>query len=146
MLIKYVKIILSFFSKLFGEKRFVNSVKVFLLKKKSINLIQKYPHITESYACILKMFVLMFLLLINILISSGICSTPKLSQEVTSLLFTCKVTQWVPISEYSSRFIIYDPSFIFGRLSREKTPLNLGSFWSYVCISKCVKGWDWIKN
>ena len=50
----------SFFLKLFGEKRFVNSVKVFLLSIKSINPIQKYPHITELYACILKMSVLMF--------------------------------------------------------------------------------------
>ena len=63
----------SFFSKLLGEKRIVNSVKV-------LNPKQKYPHITESYACILKMFVLMFLLLINVLISFGICSTPKLSK------------------------------------------------------------------
>ena len=68
----------SFFSKLFGEKRFLNSVKVFLLNIKSINPLKKYPHITELYACILKTFVLMFLLLINYLISFGICSTPKL--------------------------------------------------------------------
>ena len=67
----------SFFLKLFDEKRFVNSVKVFPLSIKSINPIQKYPHIIESYACILKIFVLMFLLLINALISFGICSTPK---------------------------------------------------------------------
>ena len=45
-----------------------------------IHPIQKYPHITESYACILKIFVFMFLLCeaedegwsINVLIS-----TPK---------------------------------------------------------------------
>ena len=70
----------SFFSKLFSEKRFVYSVKVFPLNIKSINPIQKYPHITESYACILEMFVLMFLLLINVLISFGIRSTPKESK------------------------------------------------------------------
>ena len=70
----------SFFPKLFGGKRFVYSVKVFLLNIKSINSIQKYPHIIEPYACILKMFVLMFLLLINVLISFGICSTPKWSK------------------------------------------------------------------
>ena len=70
----------SFFLKLFDEKRFVNSVKVFPLSIKSINPIQKYPHITKSYACILKMFVLMFLLLINFLIYLGMCSTPKLSK------------------------------------------------------------------
>ena len=70
---------------------------------KSINPIQKYPHIIESYACILKIIVIMFLLceasqsggrrtkdegrceveefkeprLINSLISLGMCSTPK---------------------------------------------------------------------
>ena len=42
----------SVFAKLFGEKRFVYSIKFFPLNIKSINPIQKYPHITESYACI----------------------------------------------------------------------------------------------
>ena len=86
----------SFFSKLFGEKRFVYSVKVFPLNIKSINPIQKYPHITKSYPCTLKMFVLMFLFceaedkgrLVNAQISFGICSTPKESKQVTSLLLT----------------------------------------------------------
>ena len=35
------QIMLSFFSKLFGEKRFVNSVKAFPLNIKSINPIEK---------------------------------------------------------------------------------------------------------
>ena len=88
MSIKYFKNVLSFFLKLFGEKRFVFSVKVFLEIIKSINPIQKYPHIIESYACILKIFLVMILLceaedeerLINTLISLGICSTPKISK------------------------------------------------------------------
>ena len=34
-----------------------------------------------------------------------------------------------PVPAYSSRFITYAPSFIFlGKLSLEKTPINLGSF------------------
>ena len=78
----------SFFSKLFGEKTFAYCVKVFPLNIKSINPIQKYPHITESYACTLKILVLMFLFckaedkgrLINTLITFGICSTPKESK------------------------------------------------------------------
>ena len=37
----------------------------FPLNIKSINPTQKYRHITEWYACILKMLVLMFLLLIK---------------------------------------------------------------------------------
>ena len=41
---------------LFGEKRFVNSVKVFHASIKSINLLQKYPHIIEAHASILKIF------------------------------------------------------------------------------------------
>ena len=88
MSIKYFKIILSFFLKLFGEKNFVYSFKVFPASLKSIKPIQKYPHIIESYGCILKIFVLMFLLLlllllllsINALISLGIFSTPKESK------------------------------------------------------------------
>ena len=42
---------------------------------KTINPIQKYPHIIESYACILKIFAITIDLSINILISLGICST-----------------------------------------------------------------------
>ena len=81
LFIKYFKIISLFFLKLFGEKRFVNSVKVFPLNIKSINPIQKYPHINESYACTLKIFVVMDQEQpINALISLGICYTPKLSK------------------------------------------------------------------
>ena len=61
---KYFKIISSFLSKLFSEKRFVNSVQfnlVFPPSIKSINPIQKYQHI-ESYACILKIFVFIFMI------------------------------------------------------------------------------------
>ena len=87
---------------------------------KSINPIQKYPHITESYACILKIFFATTDLWINILISFGICPTSKLSKWVTLLFNAYKVIQWVPISEYSSRFITYDPSFnLSGGLSLE---------------------------
>ena len=71
---------LSFFLKSLGEKRFGYSVKVFPLNVKSINPIQKYPHITELYACILKIFAITFLLPINFLISFGICSTPTESK------------------------------------------------------------------
>ena len=48
---------------------------------KSMNPIQKYPHITELFACTGKMFPFMLLFPINSLISSGTCcSTPKLSK------------------------------------------------------------------
>ena len=46
---------------------------------KSMNPIQKYPHIIELSACILNMFVLMFVM-INLLISFEVPTpTPKLS-------------------------------------------------------------------
>ena len=90
-IIKYFKIISSFFLKLFGEKRFVNSVKIFPASIKSINLIQKYSRVIESYACTLKIFVFMSSFckaqrkkdrgrLINALISFGIYSTTKESK------------------------------------------------------------------
>ena len=40
---------------------------------------------------------------------------------------------------------MYAPSFTFCKFSREKTPLNLGSF-LYFCNSKFVKGSGGIKN
>ena len=52
---------------LFGEKRFVKSLKVLPASIKLINPMQKYLHIIESYDCTLKIFVFMFLLLINVL-------------------------------------------------------------------------------
>ena len=72
--------ILSFFLKLFGSKRLVKSVKVLPTSIKSINQMQKYPHIIESYACILKIFAATMNLSLNIFIFFGICSTPKLSK------------------------------------------------------------------
>ena len=81
-----------FFLKLFGEKVFAHLIKVFPASIKSINPIQKYSHIIESYACILKISVLMFLLLLLLLINGltyfGICSTLKLSIKVTLSLWT----------------------------------------------------------
>ena len=51
------------------KKDLLIRLKFFPASIKSINSIQKYPHIIESYACILKIFAFMFLLLINTLIS-----------------------------------------------------------------------------
>ena len=55
----------------------------------------------------------------NFLISFGICSTPKLSKYVTCSAFTYNAIQCVPIDLYLSRFIIYAPSFILGKLFPE---------------------------
>ena len=79
------------------KKNFVNSVKVSSASIKSINPIQNYPHIIKSCACILKILAFMFSLLINVLISFRICSTPKVLEYVTSVLRTYKAIQWVPI-------------------------------------------------
>ena len=62
------------------KKRLIKYVNVLPLSIKLINPVQKYPHITESYACILKIFATTIDLSINILISFGICSTLKLSK------------------------------------------------------------------
>ena len=70
----------SFFLKLFGQERLVNSAKVFPASIKSINPIQKYPQIIESYLSIPKIFVFMFLLPINVLPSFRTCSTLKESK------------------------------------------------------------------
>ena len=62
-------------------KKVQNSVQDFPESIKSINPIQKYPNIIESYACILKIFVVIDKeRFINSLISFGICSTPKESK------------------------------------------------------------------
>ena len=54
LLIKQFKIISSFFLKLFGAKIFVYSVNIFPASKRSINPVQKYSHIIESYAFAVK--------------------------------------------------------------------------------------------
>ena len=83
--------------KSFGERRLVKFVRLLPLSIKSINPIQKYPHITESYACILKIFVttvnLSVDLLKNLLISFGICSNPKPSKNVIVLALTYNAIQ-----------------------------------------------------
>ena len=69
---------------------------------------QKYPHIIESYACILNILLLIraialdvvVLLCINLLISLGICYTPKLSKETVYFVLTNKETQCVPVFSY----------------------------------------------
>ena len=55
-----------------------------------MNPMQKYPHITESFACTQKMLAIMFLFLTNSLISSGTSSTPKLSKWTISFLLQIK--------------------------------------------------------
>ena len=122
---KCFNIILSFFLYSWGENKLVYSNKLLPFDMKFINPIQKYPHIIESYSCILKTIILVILLFpMNFLISFGMCLTPKLSKYVIFLAFTYKAMQWVPIDSYLSRSITYAPSFILGKLFLEWAPLT----------------------
>ena len=67
---------------------FVKSVNFLPASIKSMNPMQKYPHITESFACTQKMLAIMFLFPINSLISSGTCSTPTI--EINNFTSTTK--------------------------------------------------------
>ena len=58
----------------------VKSANVLPASKKSMDPVQKQPHITEVFACTQKMLAIMSLFLANFLVSSGTCSTPKLSK------------------------------------------------------------------
>ena len=89
------------------------------------------------YSCILNILLLIraialefFLsLLMNLLISLGICSAPKLSKQTVYFGLTNKETQCVSVFSHSSKFITYAPFLIlFGKLLLEYTPLNLDSF------------------
>ena len=59
---------------------FARSVSFLLASIKSVNPMQKYPNITELFACTRKMLAIMFLFPTSSLISSETCSTPKLSR------------------------------------------------------------------
>ena len=58
------------------------SVKVLPASIKSMNRMQKYPHIIELFDCTRKMFALMFFFIpeLDSLISSATHSTPKISK------------------------------------------------------------------
>ena len=67
-----------FFSFYQGENKLVKSVNFLPANIKSMNSMQKFPHITELFACTWKMLAFMFLFPIKFLISSGTRSTAKL--------------------------------------------------------------------
>ena len=102
-----LRITLSFFLKLCDENKFEQSVKVFSLNIKSINPMQKYPHIFDSWICILKIFFTILLLPINLFISSEMCSARKLSKYGTfTYLHTFYLhTELSNVDLCSSRFI-----------------------------------------
>ena len=57
----------------------VKSVNFLPASIKSMNPMQKYLHITELFPCTRKILAIIFLFPTNLLISSGACPTPKLS-------------------------------------------------------------------
>ena len=109
---------MSFFIYSLAENKFIYFNKLLPFNMKSINPIQKYPHIIESCACILQIFVI-FLFLMNFLISFGICSNPKLSKCVTFLGFAYKGIPWLAIDLYPSTILMYVLSFILDKLILE---------------------------
>ena len=59
--------------------------------------------------------------------SCRIYSVPKESKYRVVFLSINNETQYVHLVRLFSRFMTYAPSFILGKLSLEKTSLNLGS-------------------
>ena len=95
-----------------------------LFSIKLTNPLQKYPLILEymyllNIACILKIFCFNIFIIYKYLISSGLCSTPKVPKHVATLFLAYIATQWVPILTCLLRFIKYVPSFILGKLFLE---------------------------
>ena len=74
--------IIIFFFEIIRRKQTskINQTFIFTSNIKSMNPIQKYQQIIELSACILNMFVFVFLCPINLLISLGTCAKPKLSK------------------------------------------------------------------
>ena len=113
---------------MFGEKRLVKSVKVLLASIESINPIRKCPHITQSYACVLKIFVRPIDLSINLFIYLSIdlfififwnMLNSKISKYVTLLFNAYKGIQWVSNQDTHQDLLHMPHPFLSGRLSLE---------------------------
>ena len=120
-----------------GENKFAYSNKLLPFNMKSIKQIQKYLHIIKFYACVLWIFIIILLFLMNFQTFRDMFNS-KTIKACLIYTFRYKAIQWVSNDSYSSRFIIYVSSFILDKLCFEETPLNLGWFWQYYCISKIV--------
>ena len=68
------------------------------------------------------------------------------NHQSTQLLSINNETNCFPLLCFSSRFILYAPSFILGQLFLDKTPLKLGSQLEYLIILILLKGWSVTKN
>ena len=94
-----------------------------------MNIIQKYPQLL-SYLLVLENVTFYLSItseFFNFFRNMFNTKTIKINNFIFFL--QNKATQCVAVSLCSSRFITYAPSFIFlGKLSLEKTPLNLDLF------------------
>ena len=79
----------------------VKSVKVLPASIKSMNPMQKYPHIIELFDCTLNIFALMFLFLINSLISSEHVQHQNYRNKQFHFFLQNKAVQCVLTSAYS---------------------------------------------
>ena len=110
------------------KERFVYSFNVFPASIKSINPIRKYPHIIESYACILKIIVVTDIdRLINALMSVNMFY-PKTIKISNIFIMNIQINPMSSNIRILIKIYYVSPSFIFSRLSREKSPINLDSF------------------
>ena len=78
--------------------------------------IQQNPRIIESEGCIVN---ILWVTDLSLILLNTSCEIPSVSKEVIN-----NETQYVPLLCLSSRFMTYAPSFILGKLSLKKTPLN----------------------
>ena len=89
--------------------------------------IEQNPNIRDWSDCIFNMLCVLDLSLILSNTFCGIYSIKKESKYTAVFLSINSETQCVTLGCLSSRFITYTPCFILGKLSLEKSPLNLGS-------------------
>ena len=68
------------------------------------------------------------------------------NHQSTQLLSINNETNCFPLLCFSSRFILYAPSFILGQLFLDKTPLKLGSRLEYLIILILLNRWSVTKN
>ena len=78
--------------------------------------------------------------------SCEIYSIPSKLKYTTVFLSINNETQCIPLLCLSSKFLTYARSFIVGKLSFEKLPLNLASYLKYLVFSILLKGWSGTKN
>ena len=88
----------------------------------------KYPHIIESWVCILKKFVKIFLLSLNAFVSFGMCSMTKFCHVIKPCHAGNFCRQSFPVSSYWFAFItIYYICSLFHTVSGQLPPRKIAS-------------------